>query len=120
LTVVASHPVPPISATNTSLRNQQVMELSRFLAGTEGPTILMADLNMTPWSPTFETLLDQSGLHNTGLGWGLQATWPAGVFLLRVPIDHVLVSPGVMVLNRMIGPHLGSDHLPVIIDLLVR
>jgi endonuclease/exonuclease/phosphatase (EEP) superfamily protein YafD len=30
-----------------------------------------------------------------------------------LPIDHTLVSPGVRVVQREVGPDLGSDHRPV-------
>jgi endonuclease/exonuclease/phosphatase family metal-dependent hydrolase len=34
-------------------------------------------------------------------------------------IDHVLVSPSVGILANRVGADLGSDHLPVIADLVV-
>jgi endonuclease/exonuclease/phosphatase (EEP) superfamily protein YafD len=37
---------------------------------------------------------------------------PAGI-----QIDHALVSPGVQVRNFRRGPRVGSDHLPVVVDL---
>ena len=30
-----------------------------------------------------------------------------------IPIDHILVSKHIAVLDWEVGPHLGSDHLPV-------
>jgi len=36
--------------------------------------------------------------------------------LLGIPIDHCLVSPEIIVTKRSVGPSVGSDHYPVIID----
>jgi endonuclease/exonuclease/phosphatase (EEP) superfamily protein YafD len=39
---------------------------------------------------------------------------------LRLPIDHILIGPGLAVLDRRLGPDTGSDHLPVVADLAWR
>jgi hypothetical protein len=41
--------------------------------------------------------------------------WP----VLRIPIDHCLVSPDIGVLTMRTGRHIGSDHLPIIIDMVM-
>jgi len=40
--------------------------------------------------------------------------------LLRVPIDHCLVSSELAVVNHEVGPDLGSDHFPVLVTLACR
>ncbi|MDJ0949610.1 MAG: endonuclease/exonuclease/phosphatase family protein [Alphaproteobacteria bacterium] len=81
------------------------------------PTLLLGDLNLTPWSASFSRLLARTGLRDSAVGHGLQATWPYGLPLIGLPIDHILVSPELSVRDRRLGPRLGSDHLPVIADL---
>ena len=81
--------------------------------------LVVGDLNTTPWSPYFKDLLKLGALRNSMKGWGVQTTWPATSYPLRIPIDHALHSPGLVILNREIGPDVGSDHLPVILDVHV-
>ncbi len=46
-----------------------------------------------------------------------QWSWPASFWLLAIPIDHALVSEDVRVLDRRMGPSIGSDHLPIVLDI---
>jgi endonuclease/exonuclease/phosphatase (EEP) superfamily protein YafD len=78
--------------------------------------MVLGDLNLSPWSPYFGDLLSSAGLRDSREGFGIQASWPTAVPLLRVPIDHVLYSPEVVINHRQIGPDVGSDHLPVVVD----
>jgi endonuclease/exonuclease/phosphatase (EEP) superfamily protein YafD len=92
--------------------------------------IVVGDLNTSPWSAEFMTLTKKTGLRDSQLGYGLQPSWPMllpyfGVNtqpnlltqLLQVPIDHVLVSEQIQVFSRHTGPFIGSDHLPVTVEL---
>jgi endonuclease/exonuclease/phosphatase (EEP) superfamily protein YafD len=116
LTVIGTHPPPPKGALNSAFRNQQMDALAEFVMGQSGEVILCGDLNMSPWSLYFWQLLQKSGLRNSARGFGLQPTWPTDRPYLRVPIDHCLISPGIRVFDRLIGPFVGSDHFPVILD----
>jgi endonuclease/exonuclease/phosphatase (EEP) superfamily protein YafD len=81
--------------------------------------LVMGDLNATPWSRPFRRLLRRSALCDSRAGFGVQASFPAASTLLRLPIDHLLASCGVGVRARRIGRDVGSDHLPVIVDVVV-
>lgn len=116
LTVIGTHPPPPKGAMNSTFRNLQLDALADFTREQSGEVILCGDLNMSPWSPYFWRLLKKSGLQNSARGFGLQPTWPTDRPFLRVPIDHCLVSAGVTITDRKIGPFVGSDHFPVILD----
>jgi len=35
---------------------------------------------------------------------------------LRIPLDNCLVSEEVAVAGRRVGPDIGSDHLPLVVD----
>lgn len=117
LTVLAAHPVPPSSAHWAAQRNRQLAAMAQKLAATPGARMLLGDLNLSPWSPYFSDLLETSGLRDSRAGFGLQTTWPTQLFLLRLPIDHCLVSPELAVIDHRVGPEVGSDHFPLIVDL---
>lgn len=74
-------------------------------------------MNVTPWSPVFSDLLREGGLLNTSQGHGLFGSWPAWLPAGRIPIDHCLVTPDWQVDSKRLGPDIGSDHLPVMVDL---
>lgn len=114
--VMATHPPPPVGGTYSSWRNGQMEELGQRLAGAEEPVLLVGDLNATSWSHSFKQLRKAADLRDSRQGFGVQSTWPTHMWWMRVPLDHVLVSDEVAVHQRVVGPSVGSDHLPVIVD----
>jgi endonuclease/exonuclease/phosphatase (EEP) superfamily protein YafD len=116
LTVLGTHPLPPAGRDYSEHRDRQLTAIGEFIAGQSGPKVLLGDLNTTPWNVHFGRLLARSGLRNSAAGRGYQASWPTAPFFLRIPLDHCLLSPELRVMRREIGPDVGSDHLPVIVE----
>jgi len=110
---VATHPYPPLNAATTAAIAAQLGGIGDLVAAEAGPCIVAGDLNATPWSAGFRRLVSRGGLRDTALGRGVVATWNARLPLPGIPIDHVLVTPDVVVLDHRVGPDVGSDHLPV-------
>jgi len=119
VTLIGIHPFPPVSPSMAHSRNSQLRATADEAAGIESPLIVMGDLNITPFSPHFRDLIARGGLRDTRLGYGIQPTWRAIGGLVRIPIDYVLVSDGILVRNFQVGDNVGSDHLPVIVDLVI-
>jgi len=115
-TVIATHAVPPKSGRHARLRNGQLTALAALVTGQRGPVIVLGDLNVTPWSPFFYDLLAEAGLLDSRRGFGLQPSWPTSFAPLRIPIDHCLATPDVTIHDRWIGPQVGSDHFPVVVE----
>ena len=119
LTIVGTHPVPPVSRRCSHYRNEQLEQVAAFVREQEGSVIVLADVNMTSWSPHFRTFLRRSGLRDSRKGFGVQPTWPSYNPILRIPIDHCLVSDGVVIHDRRVGSDVGSDHYPIVITFSV-
>ena len=116
--ILGSHPLSPSTEERARLRDAQLGFARDWSAEFGGRRIVAGDLNATPWSYPFRRLLSGGGLLNSQRGFGLELTFPADSSpLVQVPIDHVLYSEGLRVVDRRMGPQLGSDHLPVVVDL---
>jgi endonuclease/exonuclease/phosphatase (EEP) superfamily protein YafD len=120
VTIIGTHPVPPIGAAGSRERNTQLAALPDMVHQQQHPVLLIGDLNTSPWSSHFTQLLNASGLKNSMKGFGHQPSWPANHFFLRIPLDHVLHSPEITIHNRMVLQGVGSDHFPVIVDFSIR
>ncbi|MBM4152423.1 MAG: hypothetical protein FJ220_02730 [Kiritimatiellaceae bacterium] len=114
---IGTHPLPPIGGANSNERNQQLSALPELVKQQRYPVVLAGDLNLSPWSPWFRALLKESGLKNSMQGFGFQPSWPKKPAFFRIPLDHVLHSPDVQIVNRFMGEDTGSDHLPLIVDI---
>ncbi|NEO61878.1 MAG: hypothetical protein F6J98_16150 [Moorea sp. SIO4G2] len=104
-------------------RNQDLeKEIGDYIRQIQKPVVLIGDLNVTMWSPYYKSLIESSGLHDARAGFGILPTLsqfsPANPWL-AIPVDHCLVSRDVKVIKMRTGPDLGSDHLPVITDILI-
>ncbi|HSD87327.1 MAG TPA: endonuclease/exonuclease/phosphatase family protein [Kofleriaceae bacterium] len=118
LSVIVTHPLPPMNGAAVDQQRAQFDAIADQTRSATPPVLVMGDFNTTPWSRLFQRLLGRSGLCDSRAGFGVQASFPAASALLRIPIDHVLLSCTVGVRDRRIGPDVGSDHLPVIVDLV--
>ncbi len=115
LQIIGTHPVPPIGPTPSAMRNDQLDRLADHVSS-DMPSMILGDLNTTPWNYYFQRLLRRTGFQDSLQGWGVQPTWPTAGPLLGIPLDHCLHSPEVLILRREVGPYAGSDHYPVIIE----
>ncbi len=119
--VLATHPFPPLNGNAYRLRNEQYKAIVEFVRKNDSASFVVAgDLNCAPWSSCFGDLVNRAQLRDTRVGFGLGETWPADWWILRLPLDHVLTSRNVDTVKRVVGDDLGSDHLPVYVELLAR
>jgi len=116
--VIASHPMPPSSAAAQSSRDEQITEIAAFAEGRANPLIFVGDLNTTMWTASYRSLCQKLGLTNARNGFGVMPSWPANLpGFMRIPIDHILISDEFLAVDCRLGPKIGSDHLPLIVEL---
>ena len=121
VTLIAFHPPPPTTPALARRRDAEMLavaELARSI-GSVGPLVLIGDFNCTPWSPAFRKLVEDSGLSDSRRGLGVQATWPSLLGPFGIPIDHALVSKDLRVIDRSVGPQVGSDHRGIVVGLVL-
>ena len=120
ITLIGTHPVPPVGPAESRLRDRQLAAISARTILLERPVVVMGDLNTTPWAPSYRRFCSGGRVKDTFGARGLQATWPASLRILGIPLDHCLVSAEFRLVDRRLGPTVGSDHRPLIVDLAWR
>ena len=119
ISIVSVHTPPPGGKLNFDHRTEIFEQTANFLNSMSEPKILIGDLNTTMWSPYYKRLVNKIGLKNVREGFGVVPSWPTFLPPLGIPIDQCLVSRGIQVANVRTGNDVGSDHLPLIVDLAI-
>ena len=99
-------------------QRQQIETLGQIVKDLPGPLIIMGDFNATAWSYAVRRIEELTGTQRIA---GVGRTWHGGYDTplgripepLGLPIDHILVSPGIGVRSIGTVPIPGSDHLAV-------
>lgn len=123
--VLSLHAMAPIGLARAAIRDAQFEWVARWSRARPGPTIILGDLNATPWSHPFGRLLREGELIDSARGFGVQPTWRTsygpvrGVLAwpVQIPIDHCLHSAGLVTMDRKTGPACGSNHYPLLVTL---
>jgi endonuclease/exonuclease/phosphatase (EEP) superfamily protein YafD len=117
----AVHPRPPepIRDQDSAPRDAELVLIGRHIGEEERhqPTIVCGDLNDVAWSYTSRLFLRLSRLLDPRVGRGQYSSYNANSWLFRFPLDHVFHSDEFTLNELRVLPHVGSDHLPVYIDL---
>lgn len=111
------HPRPPVPGHDTAQRDAELVVVGREIRRAGRPTIVAGDLNDVAWSDTTRLFRKVSGLKDPRVGRRLMPTFPADYPGLRWPLDYVFVTPGFTLLGMTRFGDVGSDHLPVAVDL---
>ncbi|MFT3885087.1 MAG: endonuclease/exonuclease/phosphatase family protein [Flavobacteriales bacterium] len=106
--VFAVHAGSPGNYGSFQRRNRQLAILTGWVAEEEGPTLVLGDLNTVSWDQALHNFCLRSGLREGQDG--TTATWPSLLGLALIPLDHVLVSPGLGVSRSEVFRIPGSDH----------
>jgi endonuclease/exonuclease/phosphatase (EEP) superfamily protein YafD len=119
ISLILVHPTVPIKQQSFIARNKQLAAIGEYAAQVKNPLIVVGDFNTTMWSPFYKNMVKTAKLRNARSGFGILPTWPTFLPLAYIPIDHFLVSKEIGVLKIRTGRNVGSDHLPLITDLVI-
>ena len=118
VTVLGAHLHWPLGPKNARMRNAELAGIASFAAARTEPVIVVGDFNVAPWSYHFRTTIERSGLTDCAAGHGLAPSWPSQFPPVGIRIDHCWASRHWSSSDVRLGPSHGSDHLPLIADLV--
>ncbi|WP_214169509.1 endonuclease/exonuclease/phosphatase family protein [Geoanaerobacter pelophilus] len=104
----------------TEYRRQKSLEISAIVDNLPSPKVVAGDFNMPVESTIYRKYWSayQNVFSQRGFGYG----WTEWVSVRSIPvgvrIDHVLIGKGLTPLVCETGTDVGSDHLPVIADIV--
>lgn len=108
--LISFHPIPPMNQALYATRDALVQQLT---STSSQATLIAGDFNASPWSSAFAGLAAK-GFKRT---MNLLPTWPTNwQGLMGIPIDQVLASSQWKLIHAKVGPSVGSDHYPVIVE----
>jgi endonuclease/exonuclease/phosphatase (EEP) superfamily protein YafD len=114
IAVTTVHLIPPTAPNDQA---SQVTRLINHVGSLKDAQIVAGDFNLTPFSWGF------ARLNNVGLGQHVsyRGTWTPMWAAAWLPplfgIDNVLTTRAIVGTGLVVGPALGSDHRPLIVDL---
>jgi endonuclease/exonuclease/phosphatase (EEP) superfamily protein YafD len=115
LAIVITHVRTPFAG-SIHVRHLDALAAARSKLGER--VVVCGDFNTPPWSGPLRRFAADSRLHDL---YGRRAwaaySWPTWGYLLRVPLDNCFVSNGVAVTRHRLGPNVGSDHRPLVVDI---
>jgi endonuclease/exonuclease/phosphatase (EEP) superfamily protein YafD len=115
------HPQPPVPTENprSTERDAEILLVAKDALKSKVPVVVAGDLNDVAWSYTTELFLKVSKLLDPRRGRGFFNTFHAHHWYLRWPLDHVFCSVHFELCNLRRLPDIGSDHFPILIELLL-
>lgn len=123
--ILGVHTNPPAGEQGYKTRNLYFENLRRNLDQNQIPTLVLGDLNCSPWSKHFEKVIQpQSGSEEMALLSAdkkifRSATWFGAGWIFAIPIDYILYTKEFDAVSFGVGPDLGSDHRPIFSELLL-
>lgn len=119
VSIYTLHPPPPLLPSNASARNLLLEMVGKSAAAQLTlPKLIIGDLNISPYSPHFKKLLQETKLLNSYYAAPFSHSWPS-LFpsIIGIQIDHLLMSNMFRVRKKTLITIPGSDHRAVMTHL---
>lgn len=113
------HPEPPVPHRGTEGRDGETSLVALRVREEKLPVVVTGDLNDVAWSGTTERFRKVSRLLDPRIGRKVFSTFDARYPLIRWPLDHLFHSPDFRLKEMHRLPACGSDHFPVMFDLVL-
>ena len=116
------HPEPPSPTENeySTARDRELMKLAEECSEMHDPIIVAGDLNDVAWSHTTTSFIEESGLLDPRKGRGFFSTFHTESILMRWPLDHIFCSNHFELVRMKKLKNIGSDHFPILIELMLK
>ena len=113
------HPEPPVPHRGAEGRDGETALVALKAREETMPVLVTGDLNDVAWSRTTERFRRISRLLDPRIGRKVFSTFDARIPLLRWPLDHLFHSPEFRLKCMRRLSACGSDHFPVLFDLVL-
>lgn len=107
-------------------RDAQIVALLELIEAETLPVIIAGNFNMTEWSPIYGEIAAQLKDAYRETSYGIGATFPAGesanlsaAYPRLFRLDYVWYSDPVEATSAIVGRNSGSDHLPLVVELII-
>lgn len=114
ISILTTHPLPPVSQDYWRLRNEQYDEIKDYFKEANEKKILIGDLNTVPWSSYVQEIEKDNQIKSVN---SFKDTW--NTFfppMLRIRTLFALVSNSITG-EILVSDDIGSDHLPFLLKI---
>jgi len=113
------HPRPPLPENSVRAADKELINVANRALAADRPVVVAGDFNDVPWSYTVETFASISHLRDIRVGRGFYNTFDANSRFLRLPIDHIFLSPGLGLIELADPIRFSSDHFALFAQVVV-
>lgn len=114
------HTLPPTGKDYFRVRNEMLENINTISSQESSKNLIFAgDFNTTVYSNSYKKYIKSANLKDCQiLAKNINGTWNSRYMpIFRISLEHVLISPKILMNSFKIGKNFGSDHLPVYVEL---
>jgi endonuclease/exonuclease/phosphatase (EEP) superfamily protein YafD len=119
--LVAVHPTRPGPRHGGTFRDSQLLQITELLKTRSENSVVIGDFNTSMWTHGYELFEQENHLRNMRRGRGVVPTWGINALgpLFSIPIDHCFISGELYGATFGTITLAGSDHLAIIVGIVL-